>query len=90
MGASECRRPGVLPWTDGEDIACGRGDECVAYKSGSNSIPIASTVTEHPRPFVVSTNQSRACLSASVSVRRDIPISVGPLEIYQIDEIFIH
>jgi hypothetical protein len=42
-------------------------------------IPIASILTIQPKDFVLSTNQSLACLSASESVRRDMPISVGPL-----------
>ena len=47
-------------------------------------VPIASILTSQPRDFVVSTNQSRACLSASDNVRRDMPISVGPLSNSQI------
>jgi hypothetical protein len=40
-------------------------------------IPIASILILQPSDFVVETNQSRALLSASESVRRDIPVSVG-------------
>ena len=48
----------------------------------ANSIPISSTLTSHPSDFVVSTNQSLACLSESVSARRDMPVSVSPLSTY--------
>lgn len=36
-------------------------------------------MTLQPRLFVVSANQSRACLSVSESARRDMPVSVGAL-----------
>lgn len=42
-------------------------------------VPIASILTSQPKDFVVSTNQSLACLSASVKVSRDMPMSVAPL-----------
>jgi len=42
----------------------------------ANVLPMASTVTLQPSERVVSTNQSRACLSASDSERRDMPVSV--------------
>jgi len=43
-------------------------------------LPIASIDTLQPRDCVVLTNQSRTCLSESVSVRRFMPISVVLLE----------
>lgn len=36
-------------------------------------------LTLQPSDWVVSTNQSRACLSELESESRDIPISLGPL-----------
>jgi hypothetical protein len=36
-------------------------------------------VVWHPSACVVDTNQSRACLSASLRARRDMPVSVGLL-----------
>jgi len=42
-------------------------------------LPMASIVVWHPSAWVVSTNQSRACLSASERARRHMPVSVGAL-----------
>lgn len=42
-------------------------------------LPMASTTTLQPSAWVVSTNQSRACLSVSDKASRDMPVSVGPL-----------
>lgn len=42
-------------------------------------LPIASMVVWQPSAWVASTNQSRACLSASERARRHMPVSVGAL-----------
>lgn len=49
----------------------------------NGSSPIVSIFTSQPSCLVVSTNQSRACLSAEESASRDIPRSVSPLDCYQ-------
>jgi hypothetical protein len=45
----------------------------------ANWFPMASVVTVHPNAFVVSANQSRACLSVSERESLDMPVSVGAL-----------
>jgi len=42
--------------------------------------PIASTLTLHPSPWTVATNQSRTLLSASLNAKRRMPTSVGSLD----------
>ena len=42
-------------------------------------LPMVSMVVWHPSTWVASTNQSRACLSASERARRHMPVSVGAL-----------
>jgi hypothetical protein len=83
--------PAWIPKMPSYRPAAGCVSRCEPAKMGATSflrpgltakvLPISSTVTEQPRDLVVSTNQSRACLSVSESARRDMPVSVGPLQV---------
>lgn len=74
-----------------DDVICERSErEEGRYMKMENRIdkedrssPIVSIFTSQPIFLVVSTNQSRACLSAEERASRDIPRSVSPLDCHQ-------
>ena len=93
MTPSICSRSIFSSRSYGEDISFALinllFESAIAEKQKKQYLPIASIFTSQPRALVVSTNQSRACLSASESARRDIPRSVAFLSGCQYESLCI-